>query len=90
MEKLKVSLDDVKVAFDDLIEERKSREELANWALKLQIADDNQALEYDPPKGEPKIWEGILYLMGVDLKDTDSSYLHSIESFIDFRQKYGL
>jgi hypothetical protein len=84
---MKISLNEIKQAFDFLIKEKKSREELASWAQKFQLAEDDGELEYDPPNEEDKIWRAITYLMGVDLKDTDGSYLHSVENFIDFRKK---
>ena len=87
---MKVYLNEVMKAFDDLIEEKKSREEIASWALKIQIAEDAGDLKYDPTTEESKIWEGISYLTGVDLKDIDGSYLHSIENFIDFRKEFDL
>lgn len=34
----KTSIDDIESAFDDLIYKNKSREEIANWALKLQFS----------------------------------------------------
>jgi hypothetical protein len=71
---MKISINNVKQAFDFLIEKEKSREELASWAQKFQLAADNGDLEYDPPSVEDKIWDGIEYLMGVDLKDIDGSY----------------
>lgn len=87
---MKASINDIKKAFDLLINEEKSREELASWALKFQLAEDNNDLEYDPPYLEDKIWDGIQYLTGVDLKDLDGSYLHSIDNFIEFRKKCNL
>ncbi len=87
---MKISLNKIKQAFDFLIKEKKSREELASWAQKFQLAEDDGELEYDPPSEEDKIWDGIEYLMGVDLKDTDGSYLHTIESFIKYKNEKGL
>ena len=88
--KMKIFLDEIKQAFDALITEKKSREEIASWAQKRQEAEDDDRLEYDPPTEENRIWRAITYLMGVDLKDSDGSYLHSIENFIDFRKKIGV
>lgn len=87
---MKISLNDVKQAFDFLIKEKKSREELAFWAQKFQLAEDNGDLKYNPPDAEDKIWDGIEYLMGVDLKDVDGSYLHTIESFVKYKNEKGL
>jgi hypothetical protein len=88
-EKMKVSLDEIKQAFDTVIAEKKSREEVASWAHQLQLAEDDNNLKYDPPSAEDKIWDGIEYLMGIDLRDADGSYLHSLESFIEYREKKG-
>ena len=87
---MKISLNEIKQAFDFLIKEKKSREELASWAQKFQLAEDDGVLEYDPPSEEDKIWDGIEYLMGVDLKDIDGSYLHTIESFVEYKNGKGL
>ncbi len=84
---MKVSLDEIKEVFDDLIEENKSREEIASWALQRQSANDADNLDFVPSMEKMKMWKSITYLMGVDLKDIDGSYLHSIENFIDFRKK---
>jgi len=82
-----IELNEIKQAFNYLIKEQKTREELANWAQKLQHAEDNGSLQYYPPDEEDKIWDGIEYLMGVDLKDADGSYLHSKESFIKYKKE---
>lgn len=84
---MKISLDEIKKAFDDLILKKKSREEISFWASKRQQAEDMDELEYDPPYEEERIWESISYLIGVDLKDFDGSYLHSIQNFIEFRKE---
>ncbi len=87
---MKISLNEIKQAFDDLIKERISREEIASWALKLQFAEDDSNLIYDPPTEEKKIWSAIGYLAGVDLKDSPKSYLHSVDDFIEFKNKLVL
>jgi len=85
---VKLFLIEIKSQFDQLINEDVDRETIAEWAKKRQEAEDSDQLEYDPSFEEKKIWRAITYLMGVDLKDTDGSYLHSIENFLDFRKKY--
>jgi hypothetical protein len=87
---MKVSINQIKQAFDFLIKGIRSREELALWAQKLQLSEDNGVLDYDPPREEDKIWDGIEYLMGVDLKNIDGSYLHSIEDFIQYKHQNHL
>ncbi|MBX9743592.1 MAG: hypothetical protein K2X08_00075 [Chlamydiales bacterium] len=87
---MKVLLQEIKKVFDDLAQEKMPREAIAEWAKKRQEAEDDDQLEYDPPNEEDKIWDGIEYLMGVDLKDTDGSYLHTIESFVKYKNEKGL
>jgi len=87
---MKVSLEEIKKSFDSLINSEKSREEIANWAQNLMFANDDEILEYDPPDKEKKIWDGIEYLMGVDLKDIDGSYLHTKEDFIQYRKEKNI
>lgn len=84
---MQISLIEIRKKFDQLINEEVPREAIADWAKKRQEAEDDDRLEYDPPSDENRIWRAITYLMGVDLKDIDGSYLHSIKNFIDFRKK---
>lgn len=84
---MKVTLKDVNTAFDDLIHERKTHEEITDWAIKLQSIEGSGDLKYEPKSEEDIIWKAITYLSGVDLKDIDGTYLHSIENFIDFKSK---
>jgi len=83
---MKISINEIQLAFDDLILDRKSREEIASWASKLLFAADDNDLIFEPPTEEKKIWNAIKYLIGVDLLDIDGSYLHSIENFIEFKK----
>lgn len=87
---MQISLMEIREKFDQLINENMSRELIAEWAKKRQEAEDNDELEYDPPYEEDRIWRAITYLMGVDLKDIDGSDLHSIENFVEFREKIGV
>ena len=87
---MKVFLNEIKQIFDDLIEEKKSREEIAMWASTRQTANDIDDLEFEPVIEKKKMWRAITYLMGVDLRDLDGSYLHSIENFNEFIKKIDL
>ncbi len=84
---MKVFLEEIQQVFDDLIDGKKSREEVAAWAYIRESVNDYHDLEYDPPYEESRIWESLLYLVGVDLKDIDGSYLHSVENFIEFKRE---
>lgn len=84
---MQISLTQIRKKFDQLINEEVSREAIAEWAKKRQESEDMDQLEYDPPHEEKKIWRAITYLMGVDLKDMDGIYLHSVDNFVEFRKK---
>ena len=82
-----VNIKDVEEKFNDLICEKISREEVSNWALDMQDAEDECSLEYFPKNKEDAIWEGISYLTGVDLPDLNRKYLHCKEDFIREKNK---
>ena len=87
---MKISLQDVEKWFDFLINEEKPREDVANWAQNLMFANDEGVLEYDPSTDKKKTWNGIKYLVGVDLKNADGSYLHTKEDFIQYRKEKNI
>ena len=87
---MQISLNQIRKKFDQLINKEASRETISEWARERQEAEDMNQLEYEPPHEEKRIWRAITYLMGVDLKDTDGSYLHSIENFVEFRKEWNL
>jgi hypothetical protein len=80
-----VTIDDISQKFDDLISERTSREEIANFASQAMRANDQDLLILKPKSEKTKIWDAILYLSGVDLKDSPDSYLHIIDDFINYQ-----
>ena len=85
---MRVCLSDVSRALEDLLEKRRSREEIAEWASALRRAEDAGTLDYVPPTDEERIWQGIQYLMGVDLRDGPRSYLHTQEDFERFADQW--
>ncbi len=84
---IKVSLEDIKNKFDELINEKISREEISNWASERMFAHDDDLLEFIPIEYKPIIWDGIGYLIGVDMLNPDGNYLHSREDFIDYQKQ---
>lgn len=82
---MKISLDEIKEAFECLIKEKKSREEVTDWAVTLQLAHDNKILEFVPPQDKYKIWDAITFLISVDLKTSPHTYLYSIDDFLIYK-----
>lgn len=84
MEINKIDFLEIRMAFDELINGKITREEVSSWANKLQCAQDNNTLVYSPDNMEDKIWKAIQFLQGVDLKDSPSTYLHNLEDIRSF------
>lgn len=84
---MKVSLLEIINILDELIEGNLSREDASSWARDRQTAEDEGELEYEPASKEQIIWDAVLYLEGVDLKDGPDSYLHVVEDFREYKCK---
>lgn len=87
---MKVSLHEIANIFNSLIKGELSREDASDWARKRQDAEDVGDLEYEPESKEREIWDSILYLEGVDLKDGPDSYLHVLDDFEGYRSKLSV
>ena len=84
---IKVTLEEIKNKFDELIDEKLSRAEVSDWALERERANDDELLEYYPHYYRPVIWDAIIYLTGVDLPTTDREYLFCKQDFIDYQKQ---
>lgn len=83
---MKITLDELRKKFDELISKDISREEVSEWAHIRKNAQDKRNLEYFPKEKESLIWDGIMYLLGVDLKTDSSTYLHTTDDFKNKRK----
>lgn len=84
---MKVSLLEIINTLDELIEGKLSREYVSEWARKRPTAEGEDNLEYEPTSKEQTIWDAVLYLEGVDLKDGPDSYLHVVDDFLEYKRK---
>jgi hypothetical protein len=85
---MNVTLNEIRIIFNNLINETISREDAAKWAQIRQQAEDAGKLQYEPPQKEDRIWKGIQYLLGVDLKEDLITYLHTVEDFRSYYDKF--
>jgi|688.fasta_scaffold696911_2 hypothetical protein len=85
---MNVTLNEIRIIFNNLINETISREDAAKWAQIRQQAEDAGQLQYEPPQEEDRIWKGIQYLLGVDLKEDLITYLHTVEDFRSYYDKF--
>lgn len=74
---MKIDLQTVRQMFEDVLSGHISREEADRWAYALVKEDEARTLIYSPSSDRDRIFAGIMYLYGVDLKDSPDSYLHS-------------
>jgi hypothetical protein len=74
---MNIDLQTVRQMFEDVLSGRISREEADRWAYALVKEDEARTLIYSPRSDRDRIFAGIMYLYGVDLKDSPNSYLHS-------------
>jgi hypothetical protein len=79
-----LSLVEIRNAFDELLSETKTREELSHWASSLMKLQDDDLLVYEPVTDEDRIWNALVYLSGVDLKTDKATYTHAPEDFAAF------
>lgn len=81
---MKITVEDVRRQFEHLCSEQRSREEIADYAVRVMRLEDAEALDYDA-RDFKRIWAGIMYLTGVDLQSEPGIYLHSLD---DYRQAW--
>lgn len=82
-----VSFQDIEQILNQLLDGEISREDASKWAFNLRKEADENNLRYNPENYEAILWEGILFLEGIDLQIEPSVYLHSIEDLYDFLLK---
>jgi hypothetical protein len=78
----KLTIEDVKTKFLDVIQGKISLEEANDWAWNMMQIDELEQLEYESKDSEI-IFEGLGYLHGVDLQEAPGSYLHSMKNVED-------
>lgn len=74
---MKVDVADIKRMLNEVLDMKISREDASNWALKLREAGDKKEIEYSPIEDERLIWDGLLFIEGIDIQDNPNSYLHN-------------
>ncbi|MDN0191733.1 DNA-binding protein [Bacillus stercoris] len=58
-----------------------TREEVSDWAGTYVYADE--------PEGEDdRVWDMLILLSGIDLKDSPETYLHSTDDLNDWIKQY--
>ena len=76
----------IDLVFNMLLEEQVSRETASSWASRM--IENEEQLFYVPSNCEEVIWEVIMFLLGVDLKDSPTSYLHDKADIKNHQNKF--
>lgn len=74
-----VKMSELRSVFEKLLIGTLSREEADRWAYSVIQESEKGNLTFSPASAQEKIWAGITYLYGVDVKDKLDGYLHTIE-----------
>lgn len=87
---LKVSISDLRQAFDDLIAGRRTPDDIDRWACGLMAAHDREELLFEPSSQKECIWKALQSLCGCDMPGADKEPLYGVEDFIAWRDEFGL
>lgn len=83
-----ITINQIQEAFSKLLSEKIARESVADWSSNLQRAFDDRDLIFEPKDAEEQIWDAILFLEGIDLKDAPNSYLHNEKDIQRYYKKF--
>lgn len=72
-----LSFETVKGVFEDILSHKISREDADQWAWHIMQRSEAEDIEFAPREKASAIWNALLYINGIDLPDSDRSYLHS-------------
>lgn len=76
---MKIDLLSVRQVFMDLLSGHISREQADRWAYTVIQQAEGGQLVFCPPGDQQRIWAGVMYLYGVDAKESPQEYLHTDE-----------
>ena len=76
---MEVDLEMVRNVFRDVLNGRMTRDAADRWAYGVKQQFEVGSLTYSPANAEDRIWEGVMYLSGIDIMESPGVYLHSEE-----------
>ena len=65
---MKISRKDVRAIFRAVLDGQMSRDAADRWAYSVVKEQEVGTLSYAPSSDEERIWGGVMYLYGIDLK----------------------
>ncbi len=79
---MEITLEQVKSIFEDVLNKRITREEADRWAYSVIAAAETNSLTIVPNEKRDQVWNGVMYLYGIDLMVNPGEYLHTEEDII--------
>ncbi|OAL80405.1 hypothetical protein AY606_15410 [Acinetobacter sp. SFB] len=79
---MEITLEQVKSIFEDILNKRITREEADRWAYSVIAASETNSLTIVPNEKRDQVWNGVMYLYGIDLMVNPGEYLHTEEDII--------
>lgn len=77
---MEVNSEAVRAVFINVLEGKMTREEADRWAFSIvTMAESKKHLVFIPLQDQKKIWDGVMYLYGIDLMEKPGVYLHTQE-----------
>ncbi|MEQ1680885.1 MAG: hypothetical protein ABL950_09805 [Nitrospira sp.] len=81
---MNISRKDVREIFRAVLDGRMSRDAADRWAYSITKEQEAGTLVYLPRSDEERIWDGVMFLYGVDLKHSPTgSFISSEEDIKD-------
>ena len=82
---MQITFADIAERFEGVLSGALSREDADSWAQQIMRADDEGAVQFEPRSDYERIWRGVTYMCGIDLRDGPDTYLHTPD---DIRESY--
>ena len=76
---MEINLEAVRRVFCDVLDGRMTREAADRWAYGVVQQSEMGSLTFSPANAKDRIWEGVMYLYGIDVMEAPGQYLHTEE-----------
>lgn len=76
---MEIDLETVRRVFCDVLDGRMTREAADRWAYGVVQQSEAGSVTFSPVNAKDRIWEGVMYLYGIDTMEAPGQYLHTEE-----------
>lgn len=85
---MQVDRNDVRKVYQDLLNNQISREDADRWAYSVMQASEEKRLILVPVDEMERLWEGVMFLYGIDLQEMPGKYMFSDDDIQVAMSKY--